>query len=155
MYPASHAQSDFEGLPGGELACDGQRVQLPVPFISLYSPAAHAVHATPTSQALYPRMQVQSSSATLARAEVDPAGQVLHVAFPTPTRYCPAAHAWHVDPSEDAVYLVVRLGFGAWGVGFGILGMGSGVWGLGFGVWSLGLRFWGLGFGFRGLGSRV
>ena len=50
-YPASHVQSTSAVLPAVELVCAGHAVQLPAPAASLYVPAPHAAHATPSASA--------------------------------------------------------------------------------------------------------
>ena len=46
-YPGRHVQSTNSLLPSDEMVFEGQAAQLPAPAVVLYSPAKHALHATP------------------------------------------------------------------------------------------------------------
>jgi hypothetical protein len=79
VYPAKHLQSFSPSLPDAELVCEGHAVQLPVPVVTLYVPASHTAHATPSDVPLCPAKHVQSVNSSLADAELlVPAGHTEH-----------------------------------------------------------------------------
>jgi hypothetical protein len=101
----------------GELEAVGHVVHAPVPVVSLYVPATHAVHMPPFGPEK-PVLQVHADGSELEIGELESAGharqvntlvaataveyvfppQVLHTAVPVTVLYVPATHAVHGPP---------------------------------------------------------
>jgi hypothetical protein len=97
-----------------------QAMHIPAPVVSLYAPAPHGVHATPSDKASYPARQVQDVRRGLLADENVLSGHIIQLAAPTdeyvftpqgmhvPTPvvalYVPASHGVHATPSDAALY---------------------------------------------------
>ena len=104
LYPTTHLQSINALLPDAELVPSGQSEHSPTPVAALYSPASHAVHASPFDVPFYPTTHSQSVSASLPDAELVPSGHSEHSPTPVVALYSPASHAVHSTPSYVALY---------------------------------------------------
>ena len=103
LYPASHSQSANASLPDAELVPAGHVEQSPTPVATLYSPASHAVHASPSEAAVYPATHTQSVKASLPPAELVCEGHAVQLPDPVVALYFPASHAVHASPFALAV----------------------------------------------------
>ena len=127
VYPALQMQSSTPSLPLSEYVLFGHNMHVsavvaarsvekvpPVhvvqpadPFTVLYVPAAHAVHASPSSP-VYPGLHTQSVAALLPLSEDEFSGHnshaLSHVAAAV-VEYVPAPHAKHPDDPFTALYL--------------------------------------------------
>ena len=108
VYPAMHSQSVTLSLPAADVASDdGQSKHSALPAVSLYLPAGHAVHWSP-SLPVYPASHTQSVTLPLAAGDVEFDGQLEHSALPAVSLYVPAGHAVHSPPSGP-VYPVLQV----------------------------------------------
>jgi hypothetical protein len=143
VYPLLHVQLVSTLLPAPEYVCAGhalhvdskcspvsveyfpcgQRVHAEEPFTSLYVPATHASHSTPSAP-VYPLLHVQLVSTLLPAPEYVCAGHALHAevlpvaveyfpcehkshsAVPFTVLYVPATHASHSNPSAPVYPLL-------------------------------------------------
>ena len=81
----------------GELEFVGQLVHTAAPVVSLYVPAAHAVHVPPLGP-VKPALQVQAISTELAIGELEPVGhprQVVATVAALVVEYFAAAQSVH------------------------------------------------------------
>lgn len=94
LYPALHVQVVASTLPGGLLACAGQRVHASKPGCGLCVSAAHATHAS--KGPVWPGGQPQE--ALPATLELTP-GHTAHSPDPASGLCVFAAHGTHTPPS--------------------------------------------------------
>ena len=69
-----------------------------MPKVSLYFPSGHALQLPPSGP-VYPLLQVQALSSTLAGGENVFCGHPVHVSLPDDALKVPASHAVHASPS--------------------------------------------------------
>ncbi len=127
MYPALQVQSTTASLELGELELPGhvtqvaaavapveaeyvptpQDVHPALPLAILYVPAAHGEHGPPSAP-VYPALQVQSATASLALGELELPGHVTQVdaaVAPVEAEYVPAPQL--LQASGPSVFLKV------------------------------------------------
>jgi hypothetical protein len=78
-----------------------------------YVPTPHAVHSTPSDEAVNPTLQVQLDSDGLASPELVPLGHVMQLPTPVTALYKFIPHALHAVPSEP-VYPARHVQSVAW-----------------------------------------
>ena len=102
--PVNPAEQKHSTLPAEDSEFAGHVLHAAAPPALLNVPAPHALHATPSSAAVYPATHVQSINSLLPAAELVCEGHAAQLTAPAVALYSAAKHALHATPADVPLY---------------------------------------------------